>query len=143
MAHRREPILARFLAVAKAIQGVAAAERNVLDVLQLKRPAIAIKDGAETPVVLPRNQQRISVQTMQMTPTTTIYVGAGAKDADTLANLFLDRLITAVNADSELLALTGSNGEIRYEGASLEEPEPEGREARMEVMLVFVYPFGV
>lgn len=141
MAHRREPILARLLVLAKGVQGIAAAERNVTDVLQLKRPAIAIRDGAETMVALPRNERRITVQLMQMTPAITIYVGAGSKEAGTLANLYLARLLTAVNADSELLALTGSNGEIRYEGASLEDPEPEGREARMEIALVFVYPF--
>jgi hypothetical protein len=139
--HRREPILARLLELAKAVQGIAAAERNVLDLTKLARPGIAIRDGGETPTVLPRNERRVTVQLMQMTPGVIVYVGAGAKEAGTLANLYLGRLLAAVNNDSDLLALTGTNGEIRYEGASLEDPEPEGREARMEIALVFVYPF--
>lgn len=142
MAYRREPILARALELARAVPGIQAAERNTLDVAKLKRPAIVIKDGSELPIRMPRNERRSSVLLMQGSPTVTIYVGAGNSDVGPLSNLYLTRYLTAVLEDETLLALTGTNGEIRYEGASLEEPEPEGREARMEISLVFVYPFN-
>jgi hypothetical protein len=81
------------------------------------------------------------VQIMQASPAITLLVGAGAKDQGKLANLYLGRFLKSVLTDATLAALVTTNGAIHYEGASLEDPEPESREARMEVNLVFVYPF--
>lgn len=141
MPHRREPILARLLVLAKGVQGIAAAERNVTDLTNLKRPGIVIRDGSVQRVTVPRNQQRVSPQMMQLTPPIVIYVGAGSKDQGPLASLYLDRFLQAVFNDAELLALVSTNGEISFEAASLEDPEPEGREARMEITLTLTYPF--
>lgn len=143
MAYVRESILARLLHLAEGVPNIAAAARNVTDVARLERPAISIKDGSEQLLVQPRNERRTAVTMMQASPAITIYVGASARDQGALSNSFLERYLKAVLTDDELLTLVTTNGEIRYEGASLEDPEPEGREARMEVSLVFVYPFQV
>lgn len=143
MAYVRESILARLLQLAKSVPNVAAAARNVTDVTRLLRPGIAIKDGSEQLLVQPRNERRTAVMMMQASPSITIYVGASAPDQGALSNTFLERYLKAVLEDDTLLGLVTTNGEIRYEGASLEDPEPESREARMEVSLVFVYPFVV
>jgi hypothetical protein len=139
----RESILARLLQLAEGVPNIAAAARNVTDVAGLKRPAIAIKDGPEQLLVSPRNERRTAITMMQASPAITIYVGAGARDQGQLSNTFLERYLKAVLTDDTLLTLVTTNGEIRYEGASLEDPEPEGREGRMELSLVFVYPFLV
>ena len=141
MAYVREQVLARLLELARAVPGIVAAERNVSDVSKLKRPGIAIRDGSEVLLSQPRNQRRSEIQLMQSAPAVWLYVGAGAADQGTLINKFMAAYLKAVLTDADLLALVGTNGEIRYEGASLEDPEPEGREARMEISLVFVYPF--
>lgn len=144
MAYVREAVLARVLELAEAVEGIAAAKRNVLDLDELRRPGIAIKDGSE--VLLRTNREgrgivRPGVQMMIASPVITIHLRAGQENHGSLCNLYLGRFLKAVIEDAALAALIGNNGEIRYEGSSLEDPEAGGREARMELSLVFVYPF--
>lgn len=144
MASRRENILARFLELAQGVQGIAEARRNVLDVSRLQRPAIVIQDGSEQLVVRPQSERRTRVQILEGSPAIRIYVGAAPADQGSLLNTYLARYQKAIFEDATLLALVGGdNGELRYEGASFEEPEAESREARMEVNIVFQYPFMV
>lgn len=145
MASRRENILERFLGLAQGVQGIAEAQRNVPDVTSLKRPAIVIQDGSEQLVVRPQGDRRTRVQIMEASPAIRILVSAPPKEQGTLLNLYLARYQKAIFEDATLLALVGGdNGELRYEGCSTEDLETtESREARMEVNIVFQYPFLV
>jgi hypothetical protein len=141
MAYVREDIMARLLELAQGVSGISEAARNALDVRNLARPAITIRDGSETKLSQPRNQPRPGVQLMQTAPVIYLYVGAGQRDVGTLTNQYLARFLKSVLEDATLLSLVTTNGEISYEGANLEDPEAESREGRMEISLVFVYPF--
>ena len=51
------------------------------------------------------------------------------------------RVLAAVLGDAELMAATGRNGGIRYGGCLAAPPDPEGREYRLVLTLVFSYVF--
>jgi hypothetical protein len=143
MADKREAILARYLELAQAVQGVREAARNRTDAQGLVRPAITIHDGAEEMISKPVSETRSRVQLVEMSPQTEIFVGGAPDQIGPLLNLYRARLVHSVLTDATMISLVGTNGEMRYEGCSEFPPTPEQREARMEISLVFRYVFRV
>jgi hypothetical protein len=143
MTDQREAILARLLALLGAVEGVASSVRNSLDVSKLQRPAVVVLDGAEqfvdTPM-LSRGQVAPEIQRMDLMPLVAVHVRANnAVDAGTLLSLYRSRVVYAVLNDSTLISALGPNGRIRYEGATVAPPAPEGNEHRIDVHLAFNY----
>jgi hypothetical protein len=143
MADPREPILARLAVVCAAVTGVAAVVRNKRDVPGLARPAVIILDGAETRREMEEKRVRWSqVQIMDMSPTIRIIIrGDDGPESGALLSLFRGRLAYAVLNDATLRSLVGTNGDIQFEDFSIDEPDPETREYRATMTMVFTYPF--
>jgi len=79
---------------------------------------------------------------MELSPGLTVIVrGGNGVDPGGLLSLYRARVLTAVLTDAELIAATGRNGGIRYEGCLVPSPDPEGKEHRLDLTLVFAYTF--
>lgn len=135
-------LLARLVAVCGAVSGIRAVARNTLDVAALNRPAIIVQDGIEQVRDIAQGARYTEVARMELSPGLTVIVRGGVGvDPGGLLSLYRARVLTAVLTDAELIAATGRNGGIRYEGCLVPSPDPEGKEHRLDLTLVFAYPF--
>jgi len=141
VADTRELILARLVAVCGAVDGVQAAVRNRLDVADLARPAVVVHDGIEQMRDMPAGARYSEIARMELSPGITVIVRGGADGGGQILSLYRTRVVAAVLRDSELISLTGPNGGIRYEGCVVSPPDAEGKEYRVDLALVFAYPF--
>lgn len=150
MADFREAILARLLVIAQGVDGIKEAARNSPDVSSIKqRPAIILHDGHEE---LDQSSGRPDmsgrIQFQDLNPQFNILFSSNTKDIGTVANLFRQRLIAAIYGDAELTNFLAHdnhrNPRIYYVGCSLIPPDvSEARETRLEVELIFTYPWRV
>ena len=143
MADKREAILVRLLAVCAGLDDIAATARNATDVAGGTRPALIVQDGSEERNDAPRSENRSRVSRMELNAQVWLFVRAVAADAGPLMSRFRNRLILAVINDSELQTLTGTVGEIRYDGCTVIDPNPETREPRMDLNFAFVYTLAI
>jgi hypothetical protein len=141
VADTRELILARLVAVCGAVEGVAAVARNRLDVAGLARPAVLVGDGIEEMRDAPPGARYGELSRMELTPDITVIARGGTDGGGQLMSLYRSRLLAMVLTDAELIAITGRNGGIRYQGCLAAPPDPEGREYRLDLTLVFSYVF--
>jgi hypothetical protein len=143
---QRENILSRLVAVCAAVQGVANAVRNRLDVGTLERPTIVILDGTESFVDAPAGplERHSQLQRMELLPALSIHVrGSDLVDGGNLLSLYRARILAAVLNDAALIGYVGTNGRIRYAGAAVAVPAAEGKEYRIDLSLVFTYVFSL
>jgi hypothetical protein len=138
----RELILARLAVVCGAVSGVSAVARNRLDVPALARPAVIIQDAIEALLDAPQGPRHGELQRIELSPGITVVLrGGGTTEPGALLSLYRSRIVHAVLSDSELQMLTTSNGRIRYEGCLVAQPDAEGKEYRLDLTIVFTYPF--
>ena len=143
MVDQRELILARLVVVCGAVNGIVTAARNRLDVAKLQRPAVVVLDGVETRLdgAKPHSSEK---QRMELTPAVAIHVlGNDPIDGGGLLSLYRGRVLSAVLNDATLLSYVSINGGIRYDGAAVALPAAEGREYRLDLSIVFTYPFSL
>ena len=74
-----------------------------------------------------------------MTPEVLILLGAVARDVGSALNALRAKLVKAVLTDSQLTALVGSNGRVRYAGCSTHLGHGRSMEGFMGVQFVFAY----
>ena len=146
MADQREAILSRLVAVCGAVTGINVAVRNQLDDPELGRPAVIVLDGVERVVTAqPTTAYGTTVsQIMRVALTPQIIVairGNGGGEGGSLLTLYRNSLLAAILNDATLLASVEANGGIVYEGCDVPEPDPEGREFRLRLNIVFTYIF--
>jgi hypothetical protein len=113
----REDILARLLEVVASIPNIRSAQRNDVDISEDRLPNVGVYDGDEesdgaTDIGSSRPPKRPYV--VQLTPHVVIVEQAAA--AGTQLSVFRREAIKRVLTDSQLIALVGSNGNIRYLG---------------------------
>jgi hypothetical protein len=142
MIDQRENILSRLVAVCAGVEGIVTAVRNRLDVAKLQRPAIVVLDGSEQLFDAPSTVLHSEIQRMELSPLIAVHIrGTDIADGGGLLSLYRSRLLSAILSDSALSSYVGTNGRIRYEGASVASPTAEGSEFRIDLMIVFRYPF--
>ncbi|KEC73148.1 hypothetical protein RLPCCGM1_c1264 [Rhizobium leguminosarum bv. phaseoli CCGM1] len=140
MADPREQILQRLVAVLGDVEGIRKVKRNELDQNESTLPLAVILDGDETaadndPVSRPPTAPRI----MTMTPEIYVVVANKAVQVGTDVNLFRSRVINAIAADAEIVALTKDREGGRYEGAA--SGLSRGRSMMGEVGLSFSFRY--
>jgi hypothetical protein len=142
---QRENILARLVVVCAAVEGVANAVRNRLDVTQLERPAIVVLDGSEHFRDAPQNtrgEDRSDIQRMDLMPAISIHVrGSDSVEGGGVLSLYRSRVVSALLNDATLLGYLGTNGRVRYGGCTVAAPTAEGREYRIDLSLLISYVF--
>jgi len=142
VADTREDLLARLVLVCGAVAGVRAVGRNTLDVADLNRPAVIVQDGIEQMRDIANGARYSEVGRMELSPSVTVFLRAGiGVDPGRLMSLYRSRVVAAVLTDAELIAATGRNGGIRYEGCVALPPDAETKEHRLDLHFVFAYPF--
>jgi hypothetical protein len=138
---KREAILARLVEIAAAVDGVTTAVRNQDEISERARPAISVFDADES--VDERAEQQghggRAPNIVEMTPEVLILLGAPPKDVGTALNALRAKLVKAVLTDSQLIALVGSNGRIRYAGCATHLGHGRSMEGFMGVQFVFAY----
>jgi len=142
VADTREDLLARLVLVCGAVAGVRAVGRNTLDVADLNRPAVIVQDGIEQMRDIANGARYSEVGRMELSPSVTVFLRAGiGVDPGRLMSLYRSRVVAAVLTAAELIAATGRNGGIRYEGCVALPPDAETKEHRLDLHFVFAYPF--
>lgn len=140
MADKREQLLSRLLVVAQGLPGIAGAFRNKDEISDKARPAIVILDSDEAADDAdPPNRPSRSPRRVAMTPEIYLLLGAKPENVGTEINAFRARFIKAVLGDAELLAIVGTNGDIRYEGCATSLARGRNMEGEMGISFSFTY----
>ncbi|WP_027037881.1 hypothetical protein [Mesorhizobium ciceri] len=136
----REAILARLLIVAGSVDTSLAKRRNETDVSGSNLPAVILFDGEEVARENdPAGRNALTFRHVDMTPEVQFRLEAKAEDVGTKLNLLRAKLIDAVLADSELLALTINNRSIRYQGSMTATERGRSMEGGIGVAFTFTY----
>lgn len=140
MADPREQILVRLLAVAKGIDSTFDAKRNETRLPDTQNYVVLL-DGEEVadasdPVA---RRSANAPRRVEMTPEVQFRAQARAEDVGTKLNLCRAKLIDAVLADAQLLALTLDGKSIRYEGARMVAERGRSMEGGIGVAFTFTY----
>jgi len=138
---KRELLLQRLVDIASGLPGIATVTRNQDEISEHKRPAIAIFDADETADEAAERQDHPgrAPNLVMMTPEVLILLGAAPESVGSALNEVRAKLIKAVLTDAELIALTGSNGRVRYAGCSTHLGHGRSMEASMGVQFSFAY----
>jgi hypothetical protein len=138
---KREAILARLAAITDGLAGIKTAARNQDEVSERARPAIVVFDGDETidEGAQERGRSGQAPNIVEMTPETLILLGAAPESVGTALNAMRAKLVKAVLTDPELVALTGTNGRVRYLGCSTHLGHGRSMEGSMSVHFAFAY----
>ena len=140
MADKRELLLSRLLVVAQGVSGVASAVRNKDEISDKARPAIVILDADEAADDAdPSNRPVRSPRRVAMTPEIYLLLGAKPEHVGPEINALRAKFIKAVLTDSELLAIVGSNGDIRYEGCATSLARGRNMEGEMGISFSLTY----
>jgi hypothetical protein len=138
---KRELLLQRLVDIASGLPGIATVTRNQDEISEHKRPAIAIFDADETADETAERQDHPgrAPNLVVMTPEVLILLGAAPESVGTALNEVRAKLIKAMLTDTELIALTGPNGRVRYAGCSTYLGHGRSMEGSMGVQFTFAY----
>lgn len=140
MADPREQILVRLLAVAAAVDTSFEARRNET-LLSNKQKYVVLLDGEENAVASDPTARRsaLSPRRVEMTPEVQFRAQESAPEVGTVLNLVRAKLIDAVLADAQLLALTQDGQSIRYEGSRMVVERGNSMDGGIGVAFTFTY----
>lgn len=144
----RELILVRLRAIIETL-APNKAHRNDDGVTGRTGPHIILFDGGESKsddISLPKNARgdpRILKDYMMLTPSITVILGSPTEQVGADLSGFRVLLIPTIINDSQLIALVGSSGELRYLGCVVETQIGEQREGRITLNFGIMYPFNV
>jgi hypothetical protein len=138
---KREQILQRLVAVAAGVPGIATAIRNRDEISERARPAIAVFDADESADERAEQQGHggRAPNIVEMTPEVLILLGAAPETVGSALNALRAKLVKAVLTDSQLIALVGPNGRVRYAGCSTHLGHGRSMEGFMGVHFAFAY----
>ncbi len=138
---KREQIMARLLEVAASLPGVGTVTRNSDEISEHKRPAIALFDADESADEAAERQDHPgrAPNLVAMTPEVLILLGASPESVGSALNALRAKLVKAVLTDPQLMALTGTNGRVRYAGCSTHLGHGRSMEGSMGVQFTFTY----
>jgi hypothetical protein len=138
---KREQILERLLEVAAAVPGIVTAVRNQDEISERRRPAIAIFDADESADEAAERQDHPgrAPNIVEMAPEMLILLGATPETVGSVLNELRARLVKAVLTDSQLIALAGPNGRVRYAGCTTHLGHGRSMEGSMAVHFTFAY----
>jgi hypothetical protein len=138
---KREAILGRLVEIAAGVQGIATAVRNQDEISERARPAIVVFDADEAADERAEQQGHPgrAPNIVEMTPEVLILLGATPERVGSDLNALRAALIKAVLTDSQLTALAGTNGRVRYAGCYTHLGQGRSMEGSMGVHFTFAY----
>ena len=136
----REEILARLVAIAAEVPGIAMAGRNRIGLSETARPAIVVLDADEAVEEEGRaSRPGYAPQLVVMTPELFVLAGKPAADIGAELNAFRRRIIRRVLTDATLLGLAGPNGFVRYAGCATALAAGRSMEGEMSLSFAIRY----
>ena len=136
MTDLREEILARLVAIAAEVPGVATAGRNRIGLSESARPAMVVLDADEAAEEEERaSRPAHAPQLVVMTPELFVLAGKPAAEIGAELNAFRRRIVRRVLTDAALIGLAGPNGFVRYAGCAT--ALAAGRSMEGEMSLAF------
>lgn len=142
---RRELILSRLMEIGVALPGIESAFRNSDTVPDKARPAFLLSDGDEFSTDADRaaQLQKSGIYLTTMTPMITLFASGSTDTMEkTLSDIRVE-LAYAVCSDLTIKALTGTNGNIRYNGCRTSDEFGRRLEGELRVDFEFTYPFRI
>lgn len=137
---RREQVIARLLAIAAGVPGIAVALRNVDTLSERQRPGIIIFDGDEAVDLPPPG--RSGPHLVTMTPEIALALGDKAEAVGTSLNTYRAAFLKAVLTDATLRGIVGPNGRILYAGCASAFARGRTMEGEMGISLSIEYPLN-
>jgi hypothetical protein len=140
----REDILNRLLEVVAGIPGIVSSARNDVDIAEGRLPTVGVYDGDEesdglNDIGSSRQPKRTYV--VQLTPHVVIVEQKEA--AGSQLSGFRREVIKRVLTDDPLIALVGTNGNIRYIGNQSDFGWGRSLQGAMAVQFTFKYPLKI
>jgi hypothetical protein len=137
----REEILARLVAIAAEVPGVATAGRNRVGLSETARPAVVVLDAYEA---AEEEEERTSrpghaPQLVVMTPELFVLAGKPAAEIGAELNAFRRRIVRRVLTDGPLLGLACPNGFVRYAGCATALAAGRSMEGEMSLSFAIRY----
>jgi hypothetical protein len=139
----REDILARLLAVVAGIPNIRSAFRNNVDVTDEMLPAVTVFDGDEETTGADDRSARLSTRPYVTRMMPEIIVQEKHEVVGSEFGSMRREMIRRVLADSELNALAGSNGAIRYMGCQTDFGWIRSQYNAMNVQFMFQYSLKI
>lgn len=142
MTDRREEILARLVDIGAGITGIVQCKRNVIDITELKRPAILIFDGDEEAheIQVRPGHRGMAPNLVTMTPSMNILLSETSENVGSALNSLRAELIYAVLSDSDLATICGPNGHVRYTASATGLNAGRKIEGEIGVSFAITYP---
>jgi hypothetical protein len=142
---RRELILTRLMEIGVALPGIESAFRNSDTVPEKARPAFLLQDGDEFATDADRTAQiqRSGIYMTTMTPMITLFASGSTETMEKTLSDIRVSLINSVCSDQTIKNLTGTNGNIRYNGCRTSDEFGRRLEGELRVDFEFTYPFKV
>jgi hypothetical protein len=129
----REDILARLVEVVATVPNIVTVIRNNTDWVDRQMPLAMVLDGDEEVT-----SDKPQVLVMEMTPQITIIEQSETIGSD--LTTFRRELLKLVLVDATLIALTGSNGKIRYVGCTTQFDWGRDHYGVLHMRFEFKYP---
>jgi hypothetical protein len=142
MTDRREDILARLVVIGAGVLGIVQCKRNVIDITELKRPAIIIFDGDEeaAEIQFRPGHGGMAPNLVTMTPSMNILLSDISENVGTALNNLRAELIYSVLSDGDLDAICGPNGHVRYTASATGMNAGRKIEGEIGVSFAITYP---
>jgi hypothetical protein len=145
MTDRREQVLTAILAALKEVSGVQSVIRNRGALLADMRPAVVLLDGDENsrdPPPQGRGQLSLSPNLIDLTPEIYVVMDTRLPQNEGIGedmNALRVLILTALMSNAALIAVLGSNGDIKYDGCETDMASGRSMEGQMHLRLTFTY----
>ena len=143
MADVREDILSRLLVILASIPNMKSARRNYRDIPEDQLPGALLFDGDEETTGASIGQSKPSTTPMIATMTPEILVAQQADQVGPELTVLRRELIRRVLTDTQLIALVGSNGAIRYLGCQTDVGWMRSLHGVLMTLFSFAYPLKI
>jgi hypothetical protein len=145
MTDRREQVLSALFTLLKAVNNVQAVVRNRGELPAATRPAVVLLDGDETARDgVPQERGRLTAAPNLVDMSPEIYVVMDQREPKNERigedmNAMRMAILKAIMTDAPLIAILGSNGDIKYSGCATDMASGRSMEGQLSLNFTFTY----
>lgn len=145
MTDRREQVLAALFVILSAVTGVKVVVRNRGELPAAVRPAVVLLDGDESArdsVTNERGRLTAAPNLVDMSPEIYVVMDQREPKNERIGedmNAMRMAILKAVMTDAPLIAILGSNGDIKYHGCDTDMASGRSMEGQLSLRFTFTY----
>jgi len=145
MTDRREQVLSALFTVLQSVSGVKVAVRNRGELPPAIRPAVVLLDGDETARDgVPQERGRLTAAPNLVDMSPEIYVVMDQREPKNEhigedMNAMRMAILKAITTAAPLIAILGSNGDIKYGGCATDMASGRSMEGQLSLRFTFTY----